>query len=118
MPRPGFTNTQAFVVETVLTHGLVTVILGTASTAQNVGPLAALAVGGYIALAGLWSGPVSGASINPARSLGPDLVRADLHGIWPYLAGPLIGSLLAVAAAHVLRGPGGDPAALKAAGGG
>ena len=118
MPQPGFTNTQAFVVETVLTLGLVTVILGTASTAQNVGPLAALAVGGYIALAGLWSGPVSGASINPARSLGPDLVRADLHGIWPYLAGPLIGSLLAVAAAHVLRGPGGDPAALKAAGGG
>jgi len=56
--------------------------------------------------------------MNPARSLGPDLVRADLHGIWPYLAGPLIGTLLAVAAAYVLRGPGGDPAALKAAGGG
>jgi aquaporin Z len=53
--------------------------------------------------------------MNPARSLGPDLVRADLHGSWPYLAGPLLGSLLAVAFAHLLRGPGGDPAATRAA---
>lgn len=114
-PQPGFTSTQAFIIETVLTLGLVSTILGTASTAQNVGPLAALAVGGYIALAGLWASPVSGASMNPARTLGPDLVRADLHGIWPYLTGPLTGSLLAVAAAHILRGSGGDPQATKAA---
>jgi len=53
--------------------------------------------------------------MNPARSLGPALVRGDLHGIWPYLLGPLLGSLLAVVFAYVLRGPGGDPAALLAA---
>jgi len=117
LPRPGFTDLQGFVIETVLTFGLVTTILGTASTAQNVGPLAAFGVGGYIVLAGLWSSPVSGASMNPARSLGPDLVRGSFSGLWPYLAGPLLGALLAVAAAYVLRGPGGDPAALKAAGG-
>lgn len=116
-PDPGFTSTQAFVVEAVLTLGLVSTILGTASTAQNVGPLAALGVGGYIALAGLWASPVSGASMNPARSLGPDLVRGDLQGSWPYLVGPVVGSLVAVAFAYVLRGPGGDPAAVKAAGG-
>jgi aquaporin Z len=115
LPGPGFTSSQAFTIELVLTLGLVTTILGTASTAQNVGPLAALGVGGYIALAGLWASPVSGASMNPARSLGPDLVRADLHGSWPYLAGPLLGSLLAVAFAQLLRGPGGDPAATRAA---
>jgi len=78
LPRPGFTDLQGFVIETVLTFGLVTTILGTASTAQNVGPLAAFGVGGYIVLAGLWSSPVSGASMNPARSLGPDLVRGKL----------------------------------------
>lgn len=114
-PGPGFTSTQAFLMETVLTLGLVSTILGTASTAQNVGPLAALGVGGYIVLAGLWASPVSGASMNPARSMAPDLVRGHLGGLWPYLLGPLLGALLAVAAAHVLRGPGGDPAALKAA---
>jgi aquaporin Z len=115
LPQPGFTSTQAFIVETVLTLGLVSTVLGTASTAQNVGPLAALAVGGYVALAGLWASPVSGASMNPVRSLGPDLVRADFHGLWPYLTGPVAGSLLAVAFAYVLRGPGGDPTAIKAA---
>lgn len=112
---PGFTSWQAFLIEAVLTLGLVSTILGTASTAQNVGPLAALAVGGYIALAGLWASPVSGASMNPARSLGPDLVRGQFDGLWPYLLGPLLGALLAVAFAYVLRGPGGDPAARKAA---
>jgi aquaporin Z len=115
LPKPGFSSTQAFIIELVLTLGLVSTILGTASTAQNVGPLAALAVGGYIVLAGLWASPVSGASMNPARSLAPDLVRTNLNGLWPYLAGPLAGALLAVAFAQVLRGPGGDPAARKAA---
>lgn len=114
-PGPGFTSTQALLMEAVLTLGLVSTILGTASTAQNVGPLAALAVGGYIVLAGLWAGPVSGVSMNPTRSLAPDLVRGDLHGVWPYLLGPLVGSLLAVAFAQILRGPGGDPDAVKAA---
>ncbi|HET6210284.1 MAG TPA: aquaporin [Jatrophihabitans sp.] len=115
VPGPGFSSTQAFTIELVLTLGLVSTILGTASTAQNVGALAALGVGGYIALAGLWASPVSGASMNPDRSLGPDLVRGDLHGIWPYLAGPLLGALLAVAFAYVLRGPGGGPLATRAA---
>src|SRR5664279_597856 len=115
LPKPGFTTTQAFLIEAVLTLGLVTVILGTASSAQNVGPLAALAVGGYIVLAGLWASPVSGASMNPARSLAPDLVRGDFHQLWPYLAGPTLGMLAAVGAAFILRGPGGDPDATNAA---
>ena len=64
-------------VELVLTLGLVSVILGTASQAQNVGAISALGVGGYIALAGLWSAPISGASMNPARSFGPALIVGD-----------------------------------------
>lgn len=106
-PGPGFTVVQALVVEALLTAGLVSTVLGTASTAQNVGPLAAIGVGAYIALAGLWAGPVSGASMNPARSLAPDLLTRHLHDSWIYLAGPAAGTLLAVAAAYVLRGSGG-----------
>ena len=74
-----FSPTQALIIETILTLGLVSIILGTASTAQNIGALAAIAVGGYIVLAGLWASPVSGASMNPARSLGPDIARDNFH---------------------------------------
>ncbi len=114
-PHDGFTVAQVAVLEIVLTLGLVTTILGTASAAQNVGPLAAIGVGGYIALAGLWAAPVGDASMNPVRSLGPDLVRGQLIGTWPYLVGPFIGALIAVAFARVMRGPGGDAAARAAA---
>jgi len=72
VPGPRFGATQALVVEGLLTLGLVSVILGTASTAQNIGSLSGFGVGAYIVLAGLWASPVSGASMNPARSFGPD----------------------------------------------
>ena len=90
-------------------------ILGTASRSQNVGPLSAVAVGGYIVLAGLWSSPITGASMNPARSLAPDLVRGDLTHSWVYVLGPIVGGLVAVAFAYILRGRGGDPHAMAAA---
>jgi aquaporin Z len=106
LPGPGITTGAALVVETVLTLGLVTVILGTASGARNVGHNAAIAVGGYVALAGLWASPVSGASMNPARSLGPALVSGDLRAAWIYVIGPVVGGLIAVALAWALRGPG------------
>jgi aquaporin Z len=114
-PGAGVTDLQTFGTELLLTTGLLSTILGTASRAQNVGPLSALAVGGYIILAGLWSSPVSGASMNPARSFGPDLVLGDFHHYWPYVAGPLAGGLIAVGFAHLLRGRGGDRSALLAA---
>jgi aquaporin Z len=115
VPGPSVSDLQAMLVEVVLTMGLVSVILGTASSAQNVGALSAIAVGGYIALAGLWSSPFSGASMNPVRSFAPDLVRGDLSHTWLYVAGPLLGAVLAVVFAYVLRGPGGDSGAMRAA---
>ncbi len=117
LPGAGYENWQAFLMEVVLTLGLVSVILGTASAAQNVGAIAALGVGGYIALAGLWAAPVSGTSMNPARSFGPALVSGDFTSYWVYVAGPLLGALIAVGCAYVLRGAGGDPIS-KAAGSG
>ncbi|MGB6457294.1 MAG: aquaporin, partial [Streptosporangiaceae bacterium] len=115
LPGPGISTATALAWEALLTTGLVSVILGTASGAQQLGPIAALGVGSYIILAGLFGGPVSGASMNPARSLGPALVLGDWASWWAYLAGPLIGGLIAVGFAYVLRGPGGGPAAYRAA---
>ncbi|MEI7860385.1 MAG: aquaporin [Acidimicrobiales bacterium] len=106
-PAASHTPLDAFLLETVLTLGLVSVILGTASGAQQVGLFGAIGVGGYIALAGLWASPISGASMNPARTLGPDLVSRDLTSWWVYLAAPLLGAVLAVGVAFLLRGPGG-----------
>ena len=106
-PAAHFSSGDAFWMETVLTFGLVSVILGTASGAQNLGVIGALGVGGYIALAGLWGSPISGASMNPARTFGPDLIGADFTSYWVYVAGPLAGAAIAVGAAFVLRGRGG-----------
>jgi aquaporin Z len=111
----GYTNGEAYLMEAVLTLGLVSVILGTASGAQNIGILGAFGVGAYIALAGLWGSPISGASMNPARTFGPNLVGADFTSYWVYVAGPLAGAMLAVGAAWVLRGPGGGRAGSGAA---
>jgi len=108
LPGPGYKNWQALLMEIVLTALLVSVILGTASAAQNVGAIAALGVGGYIALAGLWAAPVSGVSMNPARSFGPALASGYWTSYWVYLIGPLAGMLIAVGFAYVLRGRGGD----------
>jgi aquaporin Z len=114
-PAHGYTSTDALLMEAVLTLGLVSVILGTASRAQNLGVFGALGVGSYIILAGLWGSPISGSSMNPARTFGPDLVGGDFTSYWVYIVGPLIGACLAVVAAYVQRGPGGGKAGSGAA---
>jgi aquaporin Z len=114
-PAGGYSNWQALLMEALLTLGLVSVILGTASGAQNIGIFGALGVGGYIALAGLWGSPISGASMNPARTFGPDLVARDFGSYWIYIAGPLLGAAIAVGFAYVLRGAGGGIAGSAAA---
>jgi aquaporin Z len=115
LPGPGISAATAMWWEALLTAGLVSVILGTASGAQQLGPLAAIGVGSYIALAGLWGAPVSGASMNPGRSLGPALVLGNWTAWWAYLAGPVIGATIAVGIAYVLRGPGGSRSGIDAA---
>lgn len=104
LPGPGIGNGTALAMETLLTTGLVSTILGTASGARNTGKNGAIAVGGYIALAGLWSAPISGASMNPVRSLAPDLVQGRYDSAWIYLIGPILGSLLGVAFEWILKG--------------
>jgi len=104
-PGLGISATTTTLFEIVLTAGLVSVILGTASGARNIGANAALAIGGYIILAGLWAAPISGASMNPARSIGPALVGGHWVDWWAYVIGPILGGVVAVGLAWVLRGP-------------
>jgi aquaporin Z len=115
LPGHGISTATALVWEIVLTTGLVSVIQGTSSGAQQLGALSAIGVGSYIALAGLWGAPVSGASMNPARSLGPALVLNDWSSWWAYLVGPVVGGVIAVGISYSLRGQGGGLSGTQAA---
>jgi len=114
-PASGYSDWRALAMEILLTFGLVSVILGTASGAQNIGIIGAIGVGAYIGLAGLWGSPISGASMNPARTFGPDLVSGTWTGYWIYVLGPILGACIAVACAYLLRGPGGGRSSSAAA---
>jgi len=103
-PGLGISDVKALIMEVLLTTGLVSTILGTASGARNIGSNGALAVGGYIILAGLWAAPISGASMNPIRSFAPDLVRGDISTSWIYIAGPVIGAMIGVGFEWILKG--------------
>jgi aquaporin Z len=96
--RPGG-EWRSFVMEMVLTAILVTVILNTATGYRSIGHNAALAVGATVALLGLFASPISGASMNPARTLGPDFT-----GWWVYIAGPIAGAAIAVLVIAAVRG--------------
>ena len=95
---------RSLVMETVLTAILASVILNTATGARSIGHNAAIAVGSTVALLGLFASPISGASMNPARTLGPDIVGNDYTGWWVYVAGPVLGAAIAVAIIGLVRG--------------
>jgi aquaporin Z len=103
-PGAGISDGTAALTEAILTLGLVSVILGTAAGARNVGLNGAIAVGAYIGLVSVWGAPISGASMNPGRSLAPMLVGGNLDHYWVYLVGPLVGALVAVGFETILRG--------------
>lgn len=95
---------RSLVMETALTGILASIILNTATGSRSIGHNAAIAVGSTVALLGLFASPISGASMNPARSLGPDIVGNDYTGWWVYVLGPLIGAAIAVAIIGLVRG--------------
>ncbi len=101
--RPGG-DWRSLVMEIVLTAILVSVILHTATGYRSIGHNAALAVGSTVALLGLFASPISGASMNPARSLGPDIVSVDFAGWWVYVVGPIAGAALALMLISLVRG--------------
>jgi aquaporin NIP len=91
---PSGSQAQSFVWELVLTFFLMFVIMAVATDTRAVGEAAAIAIGGTVGLDAMFGGPISGASMNPARSIGPALVVGDLHALWLYVAAPLIGAAL------------------------
>ena len=101
---PAVGQANALLWELALTFLLMLVIMAVATDTRAVGEAAAIAIGGTVGLDALFGGPVTGASMNPARTLGPGLVSGDLDGLWLYLVGPLAGALLAAAVYTVLRG--------------
>lgn len=108
--------TVAIAIEATLTALLLIVILGTADRYRVVGHEAALAVGATIALCGLIALPVEGASMNPARSLGPAVVSGRLDDLWIYVLGPVLGASIGVLVTRFLHGSTDrDPVAVEAA---
>lgn len=102
---PAGTAMQSFVLETVLTFILMFVILCTATGAKEKGIMAGAAIGGTVALEAMFAGPISGASMNPARSFGPAFASASYTDLWIYLAAPVLGAILATAVFRILYSP-------------
>jgi aquaporin NIP len=100
---PAGSQAQAFLWEAVLTFFLMFVIMSVATDTRAVGEAAAIAIGGTVGLDAMFGGPVTGASMNPARSLGPALVSGDLHGLWVYLVAPLVGAAVGAIAYQFVR---------------
>jgi aquaporin NIP len=103
--QPSGSVSQTFAREVVLTAILVLVITAVATDARAVGQSAAIAIGGAVALGAFVGGPISGASMNPARSIGPALVTGDLNDLWLYLTAPVIGATMAAVPYDRLRHP-------------
>ena len=97
---------QSFTLEVILTLILMWVILSVSTGAKEKGITAGIAIGAVIALEALFAGPISGASMNPARSLGPAVVSMNFASLWIYLTAPVLGALLAVPLCICVRGPG------------
>jgi MIP family channel proteins len=101
---PSGSDGQAFLWELILTFFLMFVIMAVATDTRAVGEAAAIAIGGTVGLDAMFGGPITGASMNPARSLGPALVSGDLTSIWIYLLAPLVGAALGALAYQLIRG--------------
>jgi len=95
---------QSFALEVVLTAILMFVILCVSTGPKEVGTMAGIAIGGVIALEALFAGPISGASMNPARSLAPAVISGNLASLWVYVSAPFVGSAIAVPLWSVIRG--------------
>jgi MIP family channel proteins len=101
---PSGSQGQSFVWEIVLTFFLMFVIMAVATDTRAVGEAAAIAIGGTVGLDAMFGGPISGASMNPARSIGPAVVVGDLHALWLYIVAPLAGAALAALTYQFIRG--------------
>lgn len=110
---PSGSEAQAFLWELIMTAFLMFVILAVATDTRAVGEAAAIAIGGTIALDAMFGGPITGASMNPIRSLAPALVSGDLHALWLYIVAPIIGASVGALAYQFVRGEQTRPADIR-----
>ena len=107
---PSGSQGQSFLWEIVLSAILMFVIMAVATDTRAVGEAAAIAIGGTIGLDAMFGGPISGASMNPMRSMGPAFVSGDLHALWVYLVAPVIGTSIGAVLYQFVRGEAAQPA--------
>ncbi|MBA3828642.1 MAG: aquaporin [Taibaiella sp.] len=100
---PSGTEAQSFTMELLLTFFLMLVILSVSSDGKEKGMFAGLAIGAVVALEAMFAGPVCGASMNPARSIGPAIISGHLYSLWLYIAAPVLGAALAVPLVRILN---------------
>ena len=94
---------RAFVLELILTFFLMVVIINVSSGSKETGMMAGIAIGGVVLLEALFAGPITNASMNPARSLAPNIVSGNIEGLWLYILAPIIGALLAVVSCKFVK---------------
>jgi aquaporin NIP len=107
---PSGSQGQSFLWELVMSFFLMFVIMAGATGARAVGEAAAIAIGGTVGLDAMFGGPISGASMNPARSIGPAFVSGDLHALWLYILAPPAGAALGAAVYQLIRSGPTEPA--------
>lgn len=100
---PAGSDTQSFILETILAFILVLAIINVATGAKEKGIMAGAAIGSIVAFEAIFAGPITGASMNPARSIGPALVSGHLSSIWIYIAAPLSGAFIAILSCKCIR---------------
>ena len=94
---------RAFVLELILTFFLMVVIINVSTGSKEVGMMAGIAIGSVVLLEALFAGPITNASMNPARSLAPNIVSGNIEGLWLYILAPIIGALLAVVSCKFVK---------------
>ena len=94
---------RAFVLELLLTFFLMVVIINVSTGSKEMGIIAGIAVGGVVLLEAMFAGPITNASMNPARSIAPNIVSGNIEGLWLYIVAPILGALLAVVSCKLIK---------------
>ncbi len=103
LPAYDFPPYKAFILELLLTFFLMVVIINVSTGSKEIGVIAGIAIGGVVLLEAMFAGPMTKASMNPARSLGPALISGNLQHLWLYLTAPFIGAILAVISCKLVK---------------
>lgn len=94
---------RAFVLELLLTFFLMVVIINVSTGSKEMGIIAGIAIGGVVLLEAMFAGPITNASMNPARSIAPNIVSGNIEGLWLYILAPILGALLAVVSCRLIK---------------